>query len=111
MSVGRPRDARKEQQWRRWILQWGRSGLSVRAFCTRHGLTQASFYLWRRELQRRDEETVSFVPVEVVASEPSGLTGGIEILLAGKRRVRVKPGFDVVTLQRVIAVLEETRSC
>jgi transposase len=111
MSIGRPRDARKEQQWRRWILQWRRSGLSVRAFCARHGLTQASFYLWRRELQRRDEETVSFVPVEVVACEPSALTSNIEILLAGKRRVRVKPGFDVATLQRVIAVLEETRSC
>jgi hypothetical protein len=111
MSVGRPRDVRKEQQWRRRIQHWRRSGLSVRVFCARHGLTQASFYLWRRELQRRDDAAVSFVPVEVVASEPSGLTGGIEIFLGGKRRVRVQPGFDVVTLQRVIAVLEETRSC
>ena len=111
MNVGRPRDARKEQQWRRRILQWRQSGLSVRAFCSRHGLAQGSFYLWRRELQHRDEGAVSFVPVEVVVSEPSTLSNGIDIFLAGKRRVRVKPGFDALTFQRVIAALEETRSC
>ena len=111
MSLGRPRDARKEQQWRRRILQWRRSGLSVRAFCARHGLAQANFYIWRRELQRRDGAAVSFVPVEVVATEASGPASGIEILLAGKRRVRVEPGFDALTLQRVVALLEETRSC
>jgi hypothetical protein len=109
MSLGRPRDARKEQQWRRRIQQWRRSGLSVLAFCARHGLTQASFYLWRRELQRRDAAVVSFVPVDVAASEPSVPANGIEILLAGKRRIRVEPGFDALTLQRVVAVLEETR--
>jgi transposase-like protein len=111
MSLGRPRDASKEQQWRRRIQQWRRSGLSVRAFCDRHGLTQASFYLWRRELQHRDGAAVSFVPVEVAASETSRSESGIEIFLAGERRVRVAPGFDAVTLQRVVAVLEETRSC
>jgi hypothetical protein len=111
MSLGRPRDERKEQQWRRWIQQWRRSGLSVRAFCAQHGLTQASFYLWRRELQRRDAAAVSFVPVEIAAAEASEPATGIEILLAGKRRIRVEPGFDVLTLQRVVAVLEETRSC
>jgi hypothetical protein len=111
MSVGRPRDARKELRWRRRILQWQQSGLSVRAFCARHGLTQASFYLWRRELQRRDEVVVSFVPVEVVGSEASGPASGVEIHLGGNRRVRVEPGFDALTLQRVVAVLEETRSC
>jgi hypothetical protein len=111
MSLGRPRDARKEQEWRRWILQWRRSGQSVRAFCARQDLTQASFYLWRRELQRRDAAVVSFVPVQIAASEAPGPATGIEILLAGKRRVRVEPGFDALTLQRVVAALEETRSC
>jgi hypothetical protein len=111
MSVGRPRDARKELQWRRRILQWQQSGLSVRTFCARHGLTQANFYLWRRELQRRDEGVVSFAPVEVVGSEASGPASGVEIHLGGNRRVRVEPGFDALTLQRVVAVLEETRSC
>ncbi len=32
MSQGKPRDTRKEQQWRRWIGQWQHSGLTIRAF-------------------------------------------------------------------------------
>jgi len=38
MAHGRARDERKERQWRRWIGEWRASGLSVRAFCDRHGL-------------------------------------------------------------------------
>ena len=53
MAHGRSRDERKEQQWRRRIEQWRSSGLSVRTFCARHGLATASFYNWRRVLQRR----------------------------------------------------------
>ena len=44
MAPGRARDEQKERQWRRWIDQWRASGLSVRAFCARHGLATASFY-------------------------------------------------------------------
>jgi hypothetical protein len=51
MAHGKPRDVRKEHQWRQWIHQWQHSGLSVRAFCGRHSLTQASFYAWRRILR------------------------------------------------------------
>jgi hypothetical protein len=40
MAQGRPRDARKQQQWQRWIQQWQASGLSVRAFCARYGLAE-----------------------------------------------------------------------
>jgi hypothetical protein len=53
MAPGRARDERKERQWRRLISQWQASGLSMRAFCARHGLATASFYNWRRVLERR----------------------------------------------------------
>jgi hypothetical protein len=54
MAHGKPRDPRKEQHWRSLIHLWKNSGLSVRAFCARHHITQPSFYSWRRELQQRD---------------------------------------------------------
>ena len=72
MAPGRARDERKEQQWRRWIAHWQTSGLSVSAFCARHDLSPASFYAWRRTLQRRD-----------------GCTGRLR---AGPRRARHNPG-------------------
>ena len=56
MALGRARDEQKERQWRRRIDQWRVSGLSVLAFCAQHGLSSASFYHWRRVLERRAAE-------------------------------------------------------
>jgi hypothetical protein len=110
MTQGKPRNARKEQQWRRWIESWRASGLSVRAFCARHGLAQPSFYAWRRELQRRDTEQPAFVPV-CVLGEDLPARGGVDVVLRGGRTVRVGPGFDATTLRQVVAVLEEGPAC
>ena len=114
MSQGKPRDPRKEQFWRRRLRQWQRSGLSVRAFCEQHDLSQPSFYAWRRTLAERDAHTVAFVPVEVVPEPTSGLisdpaAAGLELLLSGGRVLRIGPAFDALTLRRLLAALEEGR--
>ena len=107
MAPGRARDERKERQWRHRIDQWRMSGLSVRAYCAQHGLAQASFYAWRRVLERRAAEQPAFVPVQVVAdATPAGQASALEVLLRDGRTVRVPPGFDVATLRRLLAVLE-----
>ena len=106
MAPGRARDERKEQQWRRRISQWRASGLSVRAFCARHGLASASFYAWRRVLERRAAEQPAFVPVQVVADTMPAQTSALEVVLADGRTVRVAPGFDAATLRQLLAVLE-----
>ncbi len=111
MTKGKPRDARKEQQWRRRIERWQASGLTVSAFCTRHGLAQPSFYAWRRELQRRAAEQPAFVPVCVVGEDRPDRGGGVDVVLPKGRTVRVGPGFDAATLRQVLAVLEEESSC
>ena len=110
MAYGRARDEQKERQWRRWIGEWQASGLSVRAFCQRRGLTIASFYAWRRVLQRRDAERAAFVPVQVVADAVPTQTSALEVVLTDGRTVRVPPGFDAATLRQLLAVLEE-RPC
>jgi len=94
MAHGRARDERKERQWRRWIGEWQASGLSVRAFCQRRGLTVASFYAWRRVLRRRAAEKAAFVPVQVVADALPTQTSALEVVLTDGRTVRVAPGFD-----------------
>jgi len=106
MAPGRARDERKEQQWRRRISQWRASGLSVRAFCALHGLANASFYAWRRVLERRAAEQPAFVPVQVVADTMPAQTSALEVVLADGRTVRVAPGFDAATLRQLLAVLE-----
>jgi transposase len=106
MAHGRARDEQKERQWRRWIGEWQTSGLSVRAFCQRRDLIVASFYAWRRVLQRRAAEKAVFVPVQVVADAVSTPIGPLEVVLTDGRTVRVAPGFDAATLRQFLAVLE-----
>src|SRR5437870_2050754 len=50
------RDPTKEKFWRRVLRQWRRSGVTGRDFCAQHGLSEPSFYAWRRELARRDQQ-------------------------------------------------------
>ena len=49
----------RERAWREVMDRQRLSGLSVRGFCQRELVSEASFYAWRRELLRRDRESVS----------------------------------------------------
>jgi transposase len=111
MAHGRPRDPRKEHQWRQWLRQWQSSGQSVRDFCDRHGLSQATFYAWRRILRQRDADATPFVAVQVVADTLSAPAPPLEVVLAGGRCLRITSGFDPDTLRQLLAVLEEAPPC
>ncbi len=56
MTKGGARDLGKEAVWRRRLSRHAASGQSVRAWCCKHGVTEAAFYWWRRELVRRDRD-------------------------------------------------------
>ena len=111
MAQVQGRNSRKEQQWRLWIRRQQESGLSVRAFCNLHDLSEPSFYGWRREIQRRDADAAAFTPVRVVADEAPTPACCFEVALVGGRTLRVAPGFDAATLRQLLTVLEEVRSC
>ena len=67
----------KEEFWRLVIEEHGASGLSVRAFCEREGVSEPSFYAWRKRLRDRDdarkaattEQGQSLVRVDIVDPE------------------------------------------
>lgn len=112
------RDQSKADYWRRVIRRQGGSGLSVRAWCGRHDVPEASFYWWRRRLGRsaaagpasgqRGTRPPRFVPVRVAADPPGAANhrpGCIEIILSGERRVRVFGPVDRQALAGVLAVL------
>jgi hypothetical protein len=112
------RDASKADYWRRVIRRQVGSGLSVRAWCGRQEVPEASFYWWRRRLgrsgaaghpsRRRRVNPPRFVPVRVTA-DPAGAADRrpdcIEIILSGERRVRVFGPVDRQALAGVLAVL------
>ena len=101
--------------WQLAIEEQKSSGLSVRAFCLREGLSEASFYSWRRRLSEGEsaaprESSVAFV--EVMRSVPTpvwqtdvAMRVALEVLLPGGLVVRVPEGFDGVTLRQVVEAL------
>lgn len=74
--ANRRRDVAKERRWRDLVGQCAASGLSVREFCRRERVTEASFYAWRRTIGERDEacrprrKAPAFVPVVVTSARP-----------------------------------------
>jgi len=53
--MAKARDAVKERYWRKVIRRQGASGLGVKQFCVREGLTEHQFHWWRRTLRQRDQ--------------------------------------------------------
>ena len=98
----------RERFWRKLVAGQARSGVSIRAWCDRHGVSEPSYYFWRRELARRKEQrqgvNPQIVPVEV--SPPSPLSQcDLEIELPGRILVRVGPGCNLDLLRHALAVL------
>ena len=108
----------REHFWRRHITNSALSGLTIRAYCQRHGLGEHSFYSWRRTIAQRDRRVKSapdesitppaFVPVAVVAGPSRLPDSAIEIRLVDGRRVRVRAGCDRALLADVLDILHAT---
>ncbi|HEV3257544.1 MAG TPA: hypothetical protein VG013_11730 [Gemmataceae bacterium] len=114
MSTTHQRRGSKERFWRRLLRQWRKSGLSVRDFCAEQQVSEPSFYAWRRTLAERAAEATRFVPVHVVPDDQTtaagaGSSSGLELVLGPGRLLRIGPGFDAATLERLLALLEEGR--
>jgi transposase-like protein len=122
MAKSRARDLAKEAVWRRRLDRHADSGQTVRAWCRRHGVKEAVFHWWRRELARRNAEQApsvhrdgeaqagSFVPVHVTDGPARAGDGQIEIELTDGRRVRVTGTVNREMLTQVLDVLER-RAC
>jgi hypothetical protein len=120
-------------EWAALIDRWRESGLSLPAFCQRHGLRRGTMQNWvykpalklavedaRRGSQQgrgapavttgRPTTPPAFLPVrvaEVAAGSPGPQSRpAIEVVLGEGRRIAVGPGFDPETLRRVVAALE-----
>ncbi len=92
----RQRDPAKEQFWRRVVEGFDAQRGTVHEWCMKHGVSQPSFYHWRRELKRRDavlskgmapRTAARLLRVEV--SEPPRTASTVIIDLPGGLRLHV----------------------
>jgi transposase-like protein len=109
------RSAAKETCWRERLQSQAESGISVRAFCRREGLSEPSFYSWRRELGKRDRQRAAgtkCLPTSsaagsagLVAVDVIGVLGEamLEIAINGGVMIRLREEASAETLERVLS--------
>ena len=94
----------KADEWAERIAAQQRSGMSVKQFCKKQGLTEYSFYAWRKRLQ--ETGLVRFALVERRARRQECTAESVlELVLATGERLRIGPGVDITTLRTVLDVL------
>ena len=102
--------------WRKLIAQRQASQVTVRQLCAQAGVSPASFFHWQRRLRVGDQasrpnSTPVLVPVRVVEDRVTEIT----VELTQAVRVRLVPGCDEATLERVLraalAACRELGSC
>jgi transposase-like protein len=98
------RTASRIDYWREQVGQQERSGLPVKQFCETHGITEQSFYVWRKRLQK--EASLRFALVETTPGEQE-LAGdaSLELIFSKGERLRIGRAADLALLRRVVDVL------
>src|SRR3954471_3117322 len=94
----------RKRRWEELIRQHSQSKLSVNAFCREHGVSDQSFYNWRKRLS--ESELVRFALVQGGAPGAND-SAPVELILACGDRLRIAPGIDAATLRIVLSVLRE----
>jgi len=100
----------REEDARTVLEEWSSSGLGLKEFAGRYGLSAGRLRRWSERLGRRRRLRFHPVAVQVdgVSTRPpgSGDEGGIAVVLRGGRRVAVGRDFDEEVLARVVRVVE-----
>lgn len=120
------RSAEKAAFWEFVLSEHIESGLSISAFCRREGVSQASFYQWRKKLgggalnasPSSHPATTNFVPVEIVpANDSSALSDQAVVANHIALTIRTPGGYavDISTstptdlIERSLRVLDQFR--
>jgi hypothetical protein len=111
------KNAEKALRWREILRCQADSGLSIRAFCTSEGLSEQSFYGWRKKLgdptnagrgprmashSQKSDNGPLFVPVKLLDTPPA-----LEIIHPLGYRIQVTGEVNPVALRHVIETLDE----
>ena len=113
------KESKKYQQqfWQMVIETWHNSGMPVSRFCKAEGLSEGSFYNWRKKLIKKGDESESAKQKEqsssafIKVSIPSEKPGSLELVLSSGNTLRISPGADIKTLTSVLSALCEAGLC
>jgi hypothetical protein len=108
--ANKKRNLAREARWRELVGRLPGSGLSVRAFCAREGVTESAFYAWRREIGVRDREGTAtrpaFMPVVMPQATLAEGDGHIIIELRGGRVLRLPVALPTARVAELVHIVE-----
>jgi hypothetical protein len=96
--------APKAEEWAERIAMQPRSGISVKQFCKQQGLTEYSFYAWRKRLQKKEPVRFALVDRRAVRQELATEVV-LELVLATGERLRIGAGAEAATVRMVLEAL------
>jgi hypothetical protein len=103
---------RTREEIRQMVAEFASSGMKQDEFCRSRGISRSSLdrYLRRQRVQALESGGSNrFVAVEVMGASGSSASAGgrLVVALASGRRIEVERGFDAVTLERLLMILEK----
>lgn len=98
------RGSPKADEWAERIAAQQRSGISVKQFCNQQGVSEYSFYAWRKRLH--ESGPVRFALVERRARRQERTAeAALELVLTTGERLRIGAGVDTAMLRTVLDAL------
>ena len=94
----------KADEWAERIAAQQRSGMSVKQFCKEQGLTECSFYAWRKRLGEKGPVRFALVDRRAARQESTTDTA-LELVLTSGERLRIGAGVDATTLRTILDAL------
>ena len=114
MAETRKTKESRSWHWRKVIAEWGRSGLTQRAFCRQRRIPTGTLSWWKHHLSSGVAKAKpSFVAVSVRSGVGSGelafpaQAAPLEVRLSDGTQLLVGPGCDAAVLERVLRALRE----
>jgi hypothetical protein len=105
----------RRQFWQMVIETWQDSGMSVSKFCKAEGLSEGSFYNWRKRLcgrnSQRNKRADSRSPAFIEVAIPRSGHAALELVLSSGNVLRISSTADSKTLSNVISVLCRAGLC
>ena len=116
MSMKQAKSSKERRQfWRMVIETWQDSGMSISKFCKAEGLSEGSFYNWRKRLSgrhtQRNKQADSSPSAFIEVAMPKSGHAPLELLLSSGHTLRISSAADNKTLSNVISVLRQAGLC
>jgi len=105
----------RRQFWQMVIETWQDSGMSVSKFCKAEGLSEGTFYNWRKKLSgdqsQRNAHADPSPPAFIEIAMPKSNHATLELVLCSGNTLRISSTADNKTLTSVISVLRQAGLC